>query len=366
VQRIGSTPRAGWRDIVREQAAEFAGADVPEALARWDESACYVLNLREVLRLEAITEELYGMCLAVARHIVMNSRYPDVGIPDWAAAGLRRSLASYAPSLYTCLDLWYDGTAPPKLIECHPDNPPGLVETAIVQWYWLDQVSPEQDQWNQLHERLVAGWQAITPRLGGKTVHCGWSDLDTTGTDRMTIGYVAEAARQAGLSAHLLPMRAIGWDGARFLDEQAEPIGTCFKLYPWTWMLRDPYGRYALSDGNPINWVEPAWKLLLASPALAALLWELYPGHPNLSPAYLDGPRELTDYEAIPLPGTAGGHCYRQANPLPVFDGNHVALSTWVVTDADGKGRAAGASFRESIGPTMAGYARFIPHVVSR
>jgi glutathionylspermidine synthase len=355
VHRISSAPRPSWREIVREQAAAFAGTDVPEALHRWDETACYVLTLREVLRLEAITEELYGMCLAAARHIVMNSRYPEFGLPDWAAAGLRRSLASYAPSLYSCLDFWYDGTGPPKLLDFHPDCPPALVESAIIQYYWLDQVKPDDDQWNQLHERLVEGWQGIMPRLGGKTVHCGWSELDTVGTEQMTVGYIAETVRQAGLIAAPIPMRSIGWDGARFLDEQAEPIVTCFKLYPWSWMLREPYGKHALAETNPIHWLEPAWKLLLASPALHALLWELYPGHP----------RDLPEYDTIPLPGNAG-QCYRLASPLPTFEGQHVALSTWVVTDADGKGKAAGAGFRESIGPTMAGYARFIPHVVSR
>jgi glutathionylspermidine synthase len=365
MHRISSAPRAGWQDIVREQASEFAGTDAPEALGKWDEAACYVLSLREVLRLEAITEELHAMCLAAARHVVTNSRYTEFGIPAWAAPGLRRSVAAQAPSLYGCLDLWYDGTSQPKLLEYHPDSLPGLVETAIVQWYWLDQVSPEQDQWNQLHERLVTGWQALAPRLTDKTVHFGWSDLDTVGTDRMTVGYLAETARQAGLATVPLPMRSIGWDGERFVDHQGEPIATCFKLYPWTWMIREPYGQYALADATQITWLEPAWKLLLASPALHALLWELYPGHPNLLPAFLDSPHDLTDYDAVALAGTSG-YCYRATNPLPQFDGQHVALTSWVVTDLDGKGRAAGAGFRESVGPTMAGYARFVPHVVSR
>jgi glutathionylspermidine synthase len=365
MHRIGSAPRAGWRDIVRGQAAEFAGLDVPEALGRWDESACYVLGLREVLRLEAITEELHTMCLGAARQIVTNSRYDELGIPSWAAPGVRRAFAARAPSLYGCLDLWYDGKSPPKLLSYHPDNPPGLVEAAIVQWYWLEQVRPDQDQWNQLHERLVTGWQAITPRLGDKTVHCGWSELDKVGTDRMTVGYLAETARQAGLTPYPIPMRSIGWDGHHFVDDRAELITTCFKRYPWAWMVREPYGQYALAESTTVTWVEPAWKLLLASPAMHALLWELYPGHPNLLPAYLDSPRDLIEYDTLPLPDAAG-FCYRQASPLPTFDGHGVALSTWLVTDVDGKGRAAGAGFRESHGTTMAGYARFVPHVVTR
>jgi glutathionylspermidine synthase len=105
--------------------------------------------------------------------------------------------------------------------------------------------------------------------------------------------------------------------------------------------------------------------MLLSSAALHALLWELYPGHPNLLPAYLDSPRELAEYDALPMPGSAG-YCYRRPSPLPSFEGNRVVLSSWVVADFDLRGRAAGAGFREPTGPTMTGYARFVPHVVTR
>lgn len=346
MQRIGSTPRPGWQDIIREQALSFAEADLPEALRHWDESAYYTLTMPEVRGLETATEELHELCLAAARHVVTEDRYAEFGVPQWAVPAVRRSLASGAPSLYGCLDLWYDGTSPPKLLEYHAEAPPALVEAAICQWYWLEQTRPSEDQWNQIHERLVTGWHAVATRLGEKTVHCGWSDVEPAGTDRVTIGYLAETARQAGLAAHPLPMRAIGWDGTRFVDEQGEPILACFKLYPWAWMVREPYGPLALAETAANAWLEPAWKLLLASPALYPLLWELNPGHPNLWPAPADRPREVP--------------------PLPAFDGHHVAVSSWVVSDAAGRGRAAGVGFRESTGPTMAGYVRFLPHVVTR
>jgi len=223
MQRISSAPRAGWQDILREQALVYAEADVPQALRRWDESACYVLALSEVRALEAATEELHGLCVAAARHVVTNARWAEFGIPDWAAPAVRRSLASGAPSLYGCLDLWYDGRSPPKLLEYRAETPPALVEAAICQWYWLEQTRPDEDQWNQLHERLVAGWHAVANRLSEKTVHCGWADLDTVGTDRLAVGYLAETARQAGLTVQLLPMREIGWNGTRFVDGAGEP-----------------------------------------------------------------------------------------------------------------------------------------------
>ncbi|MCZ9336296.1 glutathionylspermidine synthase family protein, partial [Streptomyces sp. TRM76130] len=93
------------------------------------------------------------------------------------------------------------------------------------------------------------------------------------------------------------------------------------------------------------------WKMLLSNKALLAVLWELYPDHPNLLPAYLDGPRELTEgpgWVAKPLLGREGAGvtvhepgspaavrdepcCYQALAPLPAFDGNHVVLGAWVV-----------------------------------
>src|SRR5258706_9981339 len=133
MRRISSMPRPGWHQAVRGQGV----SDI-----RWDESACYVLELPEVLKLEAVTEELYRMCLAAARHVVSNDRYADFGIPHWAAPAIERTLRIGAPSLVARLDLWYDGESPPKLLACQADRPDGLVEAAIAQWYWLGGTRP--------------------------------------------------------------------------------------------------------------------------------------------------------------------------------------------------------------------------------
>jgi glutathionylspermidine synthase len=355
-------------------------------MSYWDETACYELSLAEVLRLEEITEQLHEMCVAAARYVVTHDRFADYGIPAWAASAVARSLDAQPPSLYGRFDLWYDGVAEPKLLEYNADTPTSLVEASIVQWYWLEQTHPDADQWNSLHERLVEGWQLIKPRLRDDLVHFGWDATETSGEDLMTVGYLAETAHQAGLRTELTPMHEIGWDGRRFVDGADDPISTCFKLYPWEWMIGEPYGRPALDPATPTVWLEPAWKLLLSNKALLALLWELYPGHPNLLPAYLDGPRDLREYVAKPLLGREGasirvvtdagsreqpgdygdeGYCYQQLHPLPSFAGNRVVLGSWVVTGADGRGEAAGAGFRESDGLITDGYARFLPHLVS-
>lgn len=40
-----------------------------------------------------------------------------------------------------------------------------------------------------------------------------------------------------------------------------------------------------------IDSIEPAWKLVLGNKAILPLLWEMFPDHKNLLPAYFIDPR---------------------------------------------------------------------------
>ena len=156
--------------------------------------------------------------------------------------------------------------------------------------------------------------------------------------------------------------------------------------------MRDPFGAQILDqltaarsgDGAAAGtqWIEPIWKMLLSNKALLAVLWELFPDHPNLLPAYLDGPRDLTRHVAKPLLGREGdgiritgagadsvvqsgtggaeGWCHQQYTPLPDYDGNRPVLGAWVVA-----GEPAALGIRESDGPVTDYHARFVPHLIS-
>jgi glutathionylspermidine synthase len=360
----------------------YVDTELPDGgvMSYWDETAAYAFELDEVLRLEEATEELHRMSVAAAEHVVARNRYAEFGIPEWAAEAVARSLREGPPTLYGRFDLWYDGSWPPKLLEYNADTPTALVEASIVQWYWLEHTRPDADQWNSLHERLVGAWAKIGAGLHDPRVHVVWSAKEESGEDQITAGYLAETARQAGLDVTLLPIQRVGWDGRRFVDADDRPITTCFKLYPWEWMLAEPYGPPALEPGTPTTWIEPAWKLLLSNKALLAVLWELYPGHDYLLPAYLDSPRGMTEYVAKPLLGREGGSvrivtgdteitspgiygdegfCYQEFRALPEFAGSRMVLGSWVVD-----GESAGAGLRESESLITDGYARFLPHYI--
>ncbi|WP_174537575.1 glutathionylspermidine synthase family protein [Micromonospora chalcea] len=382
MRREASTPRPGWDETIRAQGLVYVDTELPdgEIMSYWDETAAYSFTLDEVLRLEEATEELHRMSVAAAEHVVARRRYAEFGIPEWAAEAVARSLRENPPTLYGRFDLWYDGSGPPKMLEYNADTPTALVEASIVQWYWLEHTRPDADQWNSLHERLVGAWAKIGAGLHEPRTHVLWSDEEESGEDQITAGYLAETARQAGLDVTLMPIQQVGWDGRRFVDADDRPITTCFKLYPWEWMLAEPYGRPALDPGTPTTWIEPAWKLLLSNKALLAVLWEMYPGHDYLLPAYLDSPRGMTEYVAKPLLGREGGSvrivtgdteitnpgiygdegfCFQEFRALPEFEGNRTVLGSWIVD-----GESAGAGMRESESLITDGYARFLPHYI--
>ncbi|OII65407.1 glutathionylspermidine synthase [Streptomyces sp. CC53] len=385
-------PRPDWQRTVEEQGCIYPLTRHPDGSLRpyWDESAYYSFTLPEVEALEETVEELHAMCLAAAEHIVEHDRFADLGITDPRLAALvaeswRRR--AELPSLYGRFDLRYDGDGPAKLLEYNADTPTSLVEAASPQWFWMEDRFPGADQWNSLHERLVDAWKRQARLLPPGPVHFAHSDGDEIGEDLMTVAYLRETAQQAGLETEALSMEEIGWDRltGRFVDDRLQFIRSCFKLYPWEWLATDAFGPHVLDtldNGGGTGstcWIEPAWKMLLSNKALLAVLWELHPGHPNLLPAYLDGPRELAlegGYVAKPLLGREGAGvtihepgadpvvrdepcCYQELAPLPDFDGNRVVLGAWVVED-----EAAGLGIRESDGLITDTYARFLPHVI--
>jgi len=395
MERHTIEPRPGWQQTVEAQGLIYPLTRYPDDSLRpyWDESAYYSFTLPEVEALEEVVEELHGMCLAAAAHLVDQNRFADLGIDDPRLAELiaeswRRR--AELPSLYGRFDLHYDGSGPAKMLEYNADTPTSLVEAASPQWFWMEERFPGADQWNSLHERLVAAWKRQAPLLPpGAPLHFAHSAGDELGEDLMTVAYLEETAQQAGLETVAISMEDIGWDrlSGRFVDQRLRFMRACFKLYPWEWLATDDFGPYVLDTldngggtGSTL-WIEPAWKMLLSNKALLAILWELYPGHPNLLPAYLDGPRELAHtrgYVAKPLLGREGAGvtlhepgaepalrapddpcCYQELAPLPDFDGNRVVLGAWVVED-----EAAGLGIRESAGPVTDEYARFLPHVI--
>ena len=277
MRRIAIAPRPDF--LVRAKKLGFDFAEI-DGEPYWDETAYWRFSAAEIDALDDATAELQRLCLQAADFAVWHDRREMLGIPPNAWPVVVDSFSRREPSLYGRMDLRWDGSGPPKLLEYNADTPTALYEASVVQWEWLQTVFPQADQFNSIHERLIATWrEAGWPR----TVH--FTCMQQSAEDRTTVEYLRDTAMQAGKQALFLALENIGWDGERFVDLDNHRIEACFKLYPWEFLLSDAFGAHIARA--PTRWIEPAWRVLLSGKGLLALLWELFPGHPNLLPAFL-------------------------------------------------------------------------------
>lgn len=376
MRRIAVEARSDWRGKVERLGLLF---HTEEGGAYWHEGAYYEITPGEVETLERATREVHAMCLEVVEHIIRWKRYAELRVDPSLAAAIEWVWENETPSVYGRMDFALTPEGP-KLLEYNADTPTTLLETAVVQWHWLQEVLPGRDQFNSVWEALVAYWAWCRENsyLLGERVHfAGGSELE----DIMTLATLQDTAREAGLLTEMLPIEGIGWDGEKFVDLQERPIRTIFKLYPWEWMLREEFARPLMRSLRETQWIEPIWKTLLSNKAILALLWELFPASPWLLPAYLDGPRTMARWVKKPIFGREGanvtifgaeggafqpgpygkeGFVWQAYAPLPDFEGARPVLGSWVV-DAE----PCGLGIRESDGPITGNLARFVPHTIA-
>jgi glutathionylspermidine synthase len=369
------TPRNNWQKAVENLGFGFHSTDVPY----WDESAYYTFRLDEIEAIEKATAALYEMSLAAVQHVIDYKKYDLFKIPEWVIPYLEASWNNDEPAIYGRMDLCYKN-GEIKLLEFNADTPTSLFEAAIVQWFWLQDWDKSKDQFNSLHEKLIAYWKYLIPYLNAGKLHftCVKESLeDLTNTE-----YLRDCAIQAGLDTKLVFIDDIGADddSRSFVDLEEESITNIFKLYPWEWLLQEEFGKMILDDAAKCKWIEPAWKMILSNKAILPILWHLYPKHPLLLKAQFtaDG---MTNYVKKPLFSREGanitmvengklltesggdygkeGYVFQELFTLPNYQNNYPVIGSWIVGQ-----EPAGMGIREADNFITNNVSRFIPHLI--
>ena len=385
--RMPCQPRKGWQQLANEFGFHF---HTMYGEPYWDESAYYQFTLAQIENdIEDPTAELHQMCLAVTEDVVNSEELlTRFCIPEQHWDLVRNSWNERDPSLYSRLDLVYSGKGPAKLLENNADTPTSLYESGFWQWLWLSQnvdagkLALHADQFNSLQEKLVHRFREIALHYNINQLHMAC--CKDTVEDRGTVQYLQDCATEAGLLADFVFIEDIGLaDTGVFTDLQDAPITDCFKLYPWEFMLREEFGD-VLEDAQ-VNWLEPAWKSIISNKALLPQLWKKFEGHPNLLPAYFSDETNTkslsgkwikkplfsreganvsiieSGVESVLSDGPYGeeGFIVQAFEPLPVFEGNHTLIGSWLVDDMP-----AGISVREDASAITQDLSRYLPHII--
>lgn len=378
MQRIVTTPRPHWQERVEEVGLTF---HTPNGVPYWNEAAYYQFNAKEIDVLEEAGNTVHELCCEATRHILEKDWFARLSIPEDAIPHILNSWERDDFSLYGRFDFAYDGHRPPKLLEYNADTPTSLVEAAVAQWYWLEDTNPKADQFNSIHERLVAAWKKLAPRVNGP-IHLG--GVKDHLEDAQTVLYIQDTCHQAGLPTQQLYIEDVGWHEMRrrFVDLDEREVTHYFKLYPWEWMWHSEFARQLKLETT--QFIEPMWKMLLSNKALLPILWELFPDHPNLLPAfagdeascaeklghrYVRKPklsREGANVRLVDAGRTQSetggdygeeGFIYQALAKLPEFDGHHAVCGVWIVHH-----EACGLGVREDRSLVTGNLSRFVPH----
>jgi len=385
MQRIPCPERDDWRTTAENAGFDFHTLDGERY---WDERAYYAFTLEEIERqIEEPTAEIEAMCLELVGHAIDDERYlRRLKIPQafWPLLS-----ESWQPrTTPACMAGSTSASTAADRQNCSnttPTPPTSIFEAAVFQWTWLEQaierniIPKRADQFNSIHDRLIETWKVL-----GDGRHLHLAGMTGNSEDAGTLAYLEDTAAQAGLATTLIDIEDIGLrDDGRFVDLGDRPIELAFKLYPWEWMFHDQFGTRLANA--PTRWIEPPWKAILSNKGILPLLWEMFPNHPNLLPAYFDDDANAgalgSSFVRKPIysreganvvlvsggatlaeqqgPYGAEGFIRQALAPLPNFSDAYPVLGSWLVDHTP-----CGLSIREDESPITGNTSRFLPHAI--
>ena len=345
----------------------------------WNNQAYYIFSPQQCEVLKAAAEEVHQMCRAAVEHIVKSCDYEPYALSPEAFALASDSWRRKDPHLYGRFDFAWSGNGAPKLLEYNADTPTSLLEAGKIQQTWLNSaLNSNVRSFSNIAQLLSERFAELIP--AGKNLYL--SCLKDNIEDECNVLFMQERAILAGVDAKFCFIEDLVWDAISqtFCDSSGAKIDYLFKLYPWEWLVRDDY--FSVLGLSQTKFIEPAWKMLLSNKALLAVLWKLFPNHPNLLQASFSAD-EINSASLVtkPILGREGANVtimsaketiaqsggayqniknvYQEYYEVPCLDNHYATLGLWMIAD-----KCAGMGIREDAGLITKNTSLFVPHVV--
>ena len=353
----------------------------------YNERAAYEFSADEVDRIEAATTELFDRCLEVVQHVIDNDLWDEFHIPRKYVDLIKWSWENDNPAFYGRFDLAVDRACNNiKLLEFNADTPTSLLEASLIQWYWLQDYNKDLDQFNSIHEKLVAHMKVCKEYLYGN-LKLWMTCARNSEEDYMTVKYLQDIAQQAGIDNGFLYIDEVSvqdsYLNTPFVAPTGEALQNIFKLYPYEWLFNEEFGEKLIEKKDQTLWIEPAYKAILSNKMLLVYLHKLFPNHPNILPAFYskDGSETfgLNSYVKKPVYGREGSNVtivkndeiVEQTNgeygeegvvvqkyfEIPQFDNNTPVIGSWLIG-----GVSAGMGIKETNGLIHSNMSKFVQH----
>ncbi|TLD21535.1 hypothetical protein PspLS_09239 [Pyricularia sp. CBS 133598] len=424
MRRVRTEPRANFVRLVHSQGLVFNRDPLPEGQHEhyWPDNRYYAFNNEDIRLLANAAADVFAMLSEATDHII---EHPELitgklAIPEFCLKQIAQSWKRTPAfgSVYSRFDICFGGLnhpdpqlRVPKFYEINADTPTTLLESASIQFSWLQQTGHGPDQYNDVEEKLVAAWRRnmaeMEKKLGHKPkVHFA-STRSREGEDEINTEYLAATCRTAGYETKNIWLNEISLgEDERLYDQDGEHIDVVYKLYPWELIIKEKFAQLCFSDMENVGrrdangkytggtiWIEPPYKLLWTSKAMFAILWELFKNDPRgkwLLPTYLeaDRPADMVRYARKPIFARKGagvtlkdgeetlfktdasgfgdeGYVVQELTVLPAFKDGKTAktfypvIGLWMID-----GAPAGIGIREDLQQVTTDCSSFIPNVI--
>lgn len=427
MRRVRTEPRPNFVRLLHSQGLVFNRDPIPAGQHEhyWPDDRYYAFTGEEIKLLQDAAADVFAMLCEATDYLTERPELiaSRLAIPEFCLKQIVESWKRTPAfgSVYSRFDICFGGLdhadprlRVPRFYEINADTPTTLIESASIQFSWLQQTGHGPDQYNDVEEKLIAAWQRnmaeIERKLGHRPkVHFA-STRTRDGEDEINTEYLAATCQTAGYETKntWLDQISLGRDG-RLYDQDGEHIDVVYKLYPWELIIKEKFAQACFSDMENIGrrnasgrytggtiWIEPPYKLLWTSKAMFAILWELFRDDPRsrwLLPTYLEAerPAEMVRYARKPIfarkgagvtlqdgdetiirTGACGfgdeGYVVQELAVLPAFggdeDGNarrpsYPVIGLWMID-----GAPAGMGIREDVGQVTGDSSSFIPNVI--
>jgi glutathionylspermidine synthase len=426
----------------------------------WNDEAAYEFSLEAATTLRDASWELHHMCLEAVDLVVNSDELMDIfEIPMNLRPSIRESWRAHEPDLIGRFDFIWDGSGDPKLLEYNADTPTVLVESAIGQKLWFEYAMSSNDNvscFNDLHQNLIHAWKhhIPTPKVDSvELIFIERNRYETTTEDVEHQSYVKDAAILAGIEPKSMSVGDVMLELVKekgeedsgapsvfsplsSLEMQNDPqteaneqqqkrrktIRYIWKGFPYEYLAGEPLGKLLFGSTESsdfsftslpsttnapspshVHLIEPSWKIILGNKAILALLWEMFPNHPNLlystydrqeaihdsvqrkismvsKPKYgregngihvhqYDSSRTQEDitrsWDEIERKVTSGDDYYgelvfQEFRDIQRFHGRKIVIGSWII-----RGKPSGLCVREDVSSITNDNSSIVPHYVA-
>ena len=387
--------KQNWLDTSQPDEAAFVKMMGAPRLNSKDKDQYSYLCISETAHreLKNATNELHGLFTRAANYIFHHEELLEqFNIPRALWPKLRQSWENRANDMITGRFDFALTEYGIKVYEYNADSASCHLECGKIQMKWADAVGLEEG-WcpgEDLHDHLVDAWRS---RNITGTLHI-LRDDDPEETYHAL--YMQTAMREAGISSKIITgMDSLRWnEQGRVVDADGEPLRWVWKTWAWETALDQiraecAADEAALASGKPlvrtptprlvdvlldpdITVYEPLWTLIPSNKAVLAVLWEIFPGQPNLlhTTFTLDDTLQQNGYVTKPIAGRSGfdisifndqqtiqqqsgkfahqNQIYQEFFALPKLDGEYVQVSSFTAN-----GKYAGSCVRLDASPII-------------